>query len=101
MGYFAHGEEEFRANLMDSYYGYYVFDVNLIMAIIVAVVASLFLKLWIDLDSKWALVGAALVIGVTVVLVRDARDLRKEMKRLIEEEMSRKAEEKNEEQLAT
>lgn len=78
---FAHGEEKFRENLIDSYYGYYVFDVNFIITIVVAVVASLFLNVWPELGDKWGWVAAPVIV-VTIALFFDAMVLRSEIAKL-------------------
>jgi hypothetical protein len=97
---FARGEEKFRESLIESYYGYYVFDVNLLISIAFALVTSFILCIAGELQIKWTVIALAVALAIIIVLFFDAKDLRAEIAKLARAEMAR-LEAQNAEQTAT
>jgi predicted PurR-regulated permease PerM len=89
--YFFEGDEKFLQKLTDRYYTYYVFDVNSCITFMVSLPISV--VIW-HRECAWGFVGIVLFIS-TFILFCDAKSLRKEIKRLVIKERSKKTEDEN------
>lgn len=89
--FFFRGDEKHLEYLMENYYSYYVFDVNLVIALVASLMIISFL--WAKILSRifggdvLPTIISVILVGVIVILVADARNLRRDIRRLALEDL--------------
>jgi len=99
--FFFAGDEKKLEKLVDHYYGYYVFDSNLVIAIgAVTVIVFLIHFAYKTLPTSiW--ISTLVVVVLGIVLFFDAKNLRRDIKRLAFHEMKANLEKENDEGATT